>query len=140
MATTFNDIYVSFLSKITEYDYMKLTDAELADILEPYLMSSIPKFKKCRTSLEFNGATKEFENKLSLSEIEVLATLMVVDSLLPHVNSSKLKKQVMTDKEFRFYSQKNHLDGLIELHKYMKKEAEKLMLDYSFERLGERDD
>jgi hypothetical protein len=141
MATEFSEVYASFLSKVTDYSFLNLTQDELEEQLEPYLRSSIPRFRKPRVNLkEIDSVNKEFFNELSILEIEILATLMVIEFMRPKINSSNIYKQVMTDKEFRFYSQANHLAELMSLYNAMKKEAEKLMLDYSFERLGEKDE
>lgn len=138
--TTYKDIYASFLSKTTEHDFITLSEADVEEIIEPYLRSALPRFRRPRFDInDRDEILKQFNSNLSLMEVEIIATLMVVEFLRPSINDSKLKKQVMTDKEFRFYSQKNHLDGLISLYKMMKDEAVQLMRDYSFERLGEKE-
>jgi hypothetical protein len=141
MATNYEEVYASFLSKITDYSFIKLSEEELKSQLKQYLKSSIARFKRPRVDLkDIDDINKSFNQDLSLSEIEILATLMIVEYIRPQMNSATIMKQVMTDKEFRFYSQKNHLDGLASLYTMMKKEAETLMRDYSFERLGDKDD
>lgn len=139
--TTYKEVYESFLSKTTEYEFLKIDKATLEAILEPYLRSALPRFRRPRFDIkDRDDVSKLFNAELSLMEIEILATLMVVEFLRPAINDSRIKKQVMTDKEFRFYSQKNHLDGLMALYKMMKDETVQLMRDYSFERLGEDND
>lgn len=148
MATAYKEIYASFLSKITDYSILTLDQEVLESQLEMYLRSSIPKFRRPRVDLkstielqdDSGFSLKYFEDDLSLMEIEILATLMVCEFFKPITNTEMIYKQSMTDKEFRFYSQANHLAELKDLAKDVWKEAERLIRDYSFEKLGEQND
>lgn len=140
MATSYKEIYDSFLSKISDYSFLNLTEEEMEEQLERYLLSSIPRFRNARTDLSKDESLKRFNNQLTDFEIEILATIMIAQYLRPQIVSSKIHKQAMTDKEFRFYSQANHLKELLELYKTMEKESEKLMRDYSFMKLGDKND
>lgn len=134
MATGYSEIYSSFLSKITDYSFLSLEQDVLETQMEMYLKSSIPKFRFPRVDLsDVDDTNKSFNTTLSPMEIEILATLMLHEYLKPLIATQRLTKQSMTDKEFRFYSQANHLAELIELSDNIKREAEKLILDYSYE-------
>lgn len=131
MATLYTEIYGSFLSKISDYSFINLTEGEIESQLFDYLRSSIPKFRNCKVDLS-NRTEFEFIEQLSDEEIEILSSLMVVEFLKPKIVSSDLYKQVMTDKEYRFYSQANHLEQLQNTYKLFKKEASDLMKAYGF--------
>ena len=96
--TPFSDIYESFLSKITDDMYMELTKEDTYKMLEDLLLSSIPKFEFPRFDIfdyqkgkeeeianpETGEPTTEyivgfFNSKLSLEEINILATYMIVE-------------------------------------------------------------
>ena len=103
--TPFSDVYDSFLSKITEDMYMELTKEDTYRMLEELLISSLPKFEFPRFNIfdyergktytktitkvdEETGETIEevtneydigyFHVKLSLEEINIIATYMIL--------------------------------------------------------------
>ena len=99
--TPFSYIYESFLSKVTDDMYMELTKDDTYKMLEDLLISAIPKFEFPRVNLfsyvrgedveesvldEIGNidVTKEykvgyFNTKLSMEEINILATYMIVE-------------------------------------------------------------
>lgn len=104
--TPFSDVYDSFLAKITDDMYMELTKDETYKMLEDLLISSIPKFEFPRVNLfdyergkteqnstiiidEQTGESREeitneytvgyFNVQLSMEEINILATYMIVE-------------------------------------------------------------
>jgi hypothetical protein len=139
MATLYTEIYDVFLSKISDYSFINLTQIQLEEQLETYLKSAITKFRTSKTNLQDRDeVNNQFNNTLHDDEREILATFMIVEHLKPEILSSKVYKQVMTDKEFKMYSQANHLREMLEMYNLFKKEAEKLMTDYSFKYLDWR--
>ena len=99
--TPFSSIYESFLSKITDDMYMELTKEDTYKLLEDLLISAIPKFEFPRvnlfdyvrgkdiveTTLDEVGNFEQanlyevgyFNAELSMEEINILATYMVVE-------------------------------------------------------------
>jgi len=133
MSTPFQSVYDSFLMKVEDYSFLNLTQEDLESDLENYLNISSAKFRVCKKDLsDKNLTTKEFNVDLSIMEIEILSSLMVVEYLKPQITTSNLLKQKMTDKDFKIYSQGNHLDQLMKLYKQMKHESQSLINDYSF--------
>lgn len=132
MATPFSDVYSSFTRKISDYTHINLSAEELENILFGFLISAVPKFKFCATDLSYNVDTKCFLETLSQEEIEILATLMICEWLNPYVNTTELLKQVLPDKDFKIYSQANHLKELMDLQHNIRDEAESLIISYTY--------
>lgn len=131
MATPYKDIFVSFLGKISDPYLADMTDDDFDALLLKYLNSSIPKFRKCKQDLSLKDESG-FTETLTDEEIEILANLMVVEWLRPHVNNLELLKQALTPKDFKLTSQANHLKELQTLRRDTQAEISRLLVDYSY--------
>lgn len=132
MATPFQDVYDAFLGKVTDFDLAVLTDEELKERLLPRMKTAISKFKQCRKSLDIDEFLEEFLVSLEDDEIEILGTLMLVEWYAPQINNILNTKQFLSDKDYRFYSQANHLGAMTRARKEAKKEANEMIVDYTF--------
>ena len=133
MATPYIDIYSSFLIKISDFSHLKLTQEELEIELEGYMKSALVKFKRCRQDLaDRDDELKQFNVDLSDDEKEIVSTLMIVEYMKPKVLTTENLKQTMSDKDFKTYSQANHIKELLTLYKECKSEANKLLTEYSY--------
>ena len=121
MKTELQAVYDSFLSKVTDYGYLNLSEEELAIELNQTLKSSIAKFLIVE-ELSINEYTDEFNRELSLLEIEILAYGMVLSWIEPKINSIDLLRQRLGSKEFQMFSQANHLKELREIKLQAKKD------------------
>ncbi|OAO82585.1 hypothetical protein [Anoxybacillus flavithermus] len=133
MATPFSEIYGRVYNKISDYSFLNLTQNEVEDILESYLLSSIVKFKKCKKDLSNRDqALKQFNEDLTDEEKEILATLMCVEYLTPKLITSELLKQKLSTKDYQLYSQANQIKEIREVRDKMKSEANQMMISYSY--------
>lgn len=133
MATPYTTIYTSFLDKISDQYLASMIDDDLKAQLLKYLNNAVPKFHKCKKNLsERTDEQDGFANELSDEEIEILANLMVVEWLRPHVNNLELLKQALTPKDFKLTSQANHLKELQTLRRDTQAEISRLLVDYSY--------
>ena len=112
--TTLQDVYDSFLSKITDYDYLKLSEEDLNEELAMKLKSAIAKFI-IADDIKINEMTEQFNRELSYLEIEILAYGMVLSWVEPLVNNMETMKQRLSSKDFSVYSQAKHLAELNEV-------------------------
>lgn len=133
MATPFSEIYDRVYNKISDYSFLNLTQNEVEDILESYLLSSIVKFKKCKKDLSNRNQTlKQFNEDLTDEEKEILATLMCVEYLTPKLITSDLLQQRLSTKDYQLYSQANQIKEIREVRDKMKSEANQMMIRYSY--------
>jgi hypothetical protein len=132
MATPFEEVYYFFLSKVTDYSFINVTEGELEEELEKYLRSACTKFFSAGTRLEKDMTFKTFERDITDLEIEVLSLLMVLEYLNPKIIATENMKQFLATKEYKIYSQANHLSKMLELKNQIRSEVNHLMSQYSY--------
>lgn len=132
--TYLTELYELFLSKVSDYGFLKITEEELEEDLLGYLKSATAKFYKCKSSLKVieEDGVKRFEDELHPFELEILTTLMLVEYLKPQVLSSEVLKQSLSDKDFKIYSQANQLQQLNLTYRMLRMEAGKLITEYTY--------
>ena len=148
MTTAFSLIYDAFLSKITDDMYLELTEIDTFKMLEQLLLSAIEKFEFPRTDLRdydlfeisdertYNGAESNyqnaltivydggwFNNRLSHQQINILATYMIVEWLSQQLASVENTRMKYSGSDFKFTSQANHLQKLLQLKKDYEREG-----------------
>ena len=147
-STPFSYIYDSFLSKITDDMYMELTELDTYQLLEELLLSSIQKFEFPRVDLteyelvsitdevKYTGAESgqeevpailyeggSFTSALTAEEINILATYMVVEWLGQQLASVENTRMKYSGNDFKFTSQANHMQKLLQLKKDYEREG-----------------
>lgn len=134
MATSYENIYSRFLPKITDYSYLNLTNEEINENLETFLKSSIIKFRYCDKLSDRDETVKQFNKDLTEEEQEILSILMCVEFLTPKILTDDLLKQTLNSKDYRLYSQANHIKEIRTLRETFQKEANNLMILYTFDK------
>ena len=147
-STPFSYIYDSFLSKITDDMYMELTELDTYQLLEELLLSAIQKFEFPRVDLtkyelvsitdevKYTGAESgqeevpailyeggSFTSTLTAEEINILATYMVVEWLGQQLASVENTRMKYSGSDFKFTSQANHMQKLLQLKKDYEREG-----------------
>lgn len=134
--TRLEEIYDGFLSKISDYTLLAntITEEDINEELFGYFKSASRKFYKCRQDLKpvDDGQGLVFAEELHPYVIETLIVLMIVEYMRPLMLSTEVTKQSLSDKDFRIYSQANQLRELSLLHRNFKKEARKMITEYTF--------
>jgi hypothetical protein len=127
-------LYEKFLSKITDYRILEMTEQEIADDLYDYYDSARAIFYKCKNSLETVeiGNDTFIESDLTRYEIEILVSLMLVEHITPQLLSSENMKQSLSDKSFKVYSQANQLREIRLLLEGLESKTEKMITQYTF--------
>lgn len=130
--TSYEVVYDRFLDKCTDFDLPNLPDDEFEAMLHGWLLSSIAKFRKCKSDLtQRDDELRTFLVDLENEEIEILALLMTAEWLEPRINSVLLTDMMVGGKEEKWNSQQGHLSGLKALRDANRLEAKKLMRDYN---------
>lgn len=131
--TRLSEVYDVFFSKVTDDLYMELTYEDTVKMVKELLDSALPWFEFPRVSLiysehEIKSVDEEtgeettetflaFDNKLSEEEIGVIATYMVVEWLGQQLASVELTRMKYSSADFKFTSQANHMQKLIQQKK-----------------------
>ena len=137
--TPFFDIYNSFFSKITDDMYLELTEQETRSMSKQLLISALPKFEFPRCSLDYylfrcqqiNCVEEQFEpieiwgfrDKLTNEQINILATYMIVEWLGQQLASCELTRLKYSGSDFKFTSQANHMQKLLQMKKDYQREG-----------------
>lgn len=135
--TPFSDVYSSFLSKITDDMYMELTPEDTYKILFELLMSALSKFEFPRQSLDFENKVDFdrldedgnplqewiFVNKLTNEEINIIATYMIVEWVGQQLASVENVRMKYSGSDFKFTSQANHMQKLLQMKKDYEREG-----------------
>ena len=146
--TPFSIIYDNFLSKITDDMYMELTELDTFRMLEELLKAAMYKFEFPRfdiTDFEENyiddvdtyeGVESNdeeviatiygggyFNSVLTLEEINILSTYMIVEWLGQQLASVENTRMKYSGSDFKFTSQANHMSKLLTLKKDYEREG-----------------
>jgi hypothetical protein len=116
--TTFDVIYNSFTSKITDDMYMELTKAETDSMQKELLMNALHWFEFPRVDIyDFNEDLEEYNILLSNEEINIISTYMVVEWFGYQIASVENTRMKYSGSDFKFTSQANHMQKLLQLQK-----------------------
>lgn len=137
--TEFSEIYGLFLSNIHDYSILQLPDEDITEFLDLLLKKAIPLFDTCRIDLS-DRTSVAFNQKLSDTEVDILVSYMMVSYLRPTILNTTNTQKELTDREFRSYSQANHLKELVNLYTTFVSEAESKKVKYGYKNWGKRND
>lgn len=134
MATPYSNIYSRFLNKVTDYSFLNQTTEEMENGFKGWMDSAIVHFRRCKKDL-FNAdnTLEQFNEDLTPEEQEIIALLMIVEYLSPKLITADLLKQTVNSKDFKLYSQANHIKEIRELRNMIKKDASQMMMEYSYQ-------
>lgn len=131
MATSFKRIYRRFLQKIEDPQFAEMSNDDVIELFNGWLMTSIAKVRELKIGgFELNEDETAFACNLSNLEIEILALGMAQEYLQPQITSVTLTKHFITTKEQVFFAQHNHLNSLDNLYDRLKKEKKQLISRY----------
>lgn len=140
MPTKFDEVFAAFLNRISDYDYAnKLSKDDLVYVLTTFLESSVATFNEASgeeyDDFLLDKENQVFDRELKRIEIDILAHLMVVEYLKPNLYTTELIRQVLSDRDYKVYSQANQMNQLKDLYEVTKREANVKMNYYLFNRL-----
>ena len=116
--TSFDDVYKIFLSKITDDMYMELTPEDTVELLNDLLLGSLHYFEFPRQNInDIDLDAQYFMVDLTLEEQNIIATYMIVDWLGQQLASVENVRMKYSGSDFKFTSQANHMQKLLQLKK-----------------------
>ena len=130
--TPFVEVYNSFLSKITDDMYLEYTEEDTIKLLRDLLFTAIHKFEFPRIPLDFEEVEDEtdptvtewvFVNPLTNEEINILATYMIVEWVGQQLASIENTRMKYSGSDFKFTSQANHMQKLLQMKKDYEREG-----------------
>ena len=114
--TKLSEIFDCFLGKITDDMYMELTEQDTIQMLKPLFKGALPYFEFPRVDiLDFSEEEETYHITLSFEEINIIATYMVVEWLGYQIATVENIRMKYSGSDFKFTSQANHIDKLLEM-------------------------
>lgn len=148
MSQKMDDIFGEFLASIDDYS-LTLGNREYVDLQEEvfgHYRYARRNFTKSMKDLGTNyssfhdipeGGEMLINDELDYQEIDIIVKLMLVSYLRPIINSNKVLRQALTDKDFSLTSQANHLNQLTIWYRRLLSEADRAMTRYTYRRIGD---
>lgn len=146
--TSFLLVYDSFLSKITDDMYLQLSQLDTFRMLEELLLSAIEKFEFPRQDLTdyelfeiadesiYNGAESNYQDAIAIiyqggyfnktlthEQINILAVYMIVQWLSQQLATVENTRMKYSGSDFKFTSQANHMQKILELKRDYEREG-----------------
>lgn len=129
----------AFLSKITEYDFIRLADDDRTATVDGYMKRAISAFKKnCKHNLFTTGNDdiREFEVNIPDKDIDELADIisegMLVQWLKPHLHKQELLENTLNTRDFTTYSPAELLKRVGDAYSMAQKNYIQMIREYSY--------
>lgn len=134
ITTSYSILYDSVLSKVKDYDFLSLTEAEVYDIMFDYIRPAIVRFRSCKQDLKSRDDLCGYFNfELTDDEIEILSDFMVVTYLdANYIRVPSAMKQQLSSKDFNTFSPAELLGKVTSVRNKYMQEAKQTMVDYSY--------
>ena len=114
--TSFETIYNAFLGKITDDQYLELTEEDTIRDCKQILLDAISYFEFPRFALyDYDADQEQYNVDLTREEINIFAILMKVVWLDRQISSIENTRMKYSGSDFKFTSQANHLAKLLNL-------------------------
>lgn len=124
--TPLSEVYDSFLQKITDFDILKLEEEDFLNECFQLLKSSVARFA-VSDDIYIVEQSSEFNRVLTSLEIDILSLGMVLAWVEPKINNIALYKMKLSSKDYKSFSQANHIKEMREI----KAQAQKDFLYWS---------
>ena len=119
----YENIFSLFLGKVKDFDFLRLDEPEVYDLLAEklHMATSIPYIRRLYTTLTLDDEERvmEYELKYPVESnydvdftVMLLSEQMVVEWFRPILNNKNLMAQMFSTKEIKFYSQAQHFAEL----------------------------
>lgn len=134
------DIFVgAFLSKISEYEFSKMTSLDRTEVVDGYMKRALSEFKKnCDYDLLSvrDDTNRVFNINISSDDIDELANIisegMVVHWLKPFVYQQENLQNVLNTRDFSVYSPAELLMRVGNAYKQAQKDYIQMIREYSY--------
>ena len=139
MAVSYDVFINTFLSKITEYEFIKLDDKSANEILDGFLKRAVSEFRAvCKYDLvnTRDDVLRGCDIEISDSDLDEIADIisegMVVQWLKGYVNKQENLENVMNTRDFITYSPAELLMRVGNAYTQAKKDYTQMIREYSY--------
>ena len=138
MNISYDTITNVFLSKITEFELLKITEETRTNIVDGYMKRVIPEFQHiCEYNLtEYDDETRMFTDDFDEKDIDEIVNIvsegMLVEWLKPYLYRQDLLENAMNTKDFSTYSPAELLLRVGDAYKQAKSNYTQMLREYSY--------
>lgn len=134
MATPFEDVFSSFLMKVSDDELLDLDEETMKKVLVNLLTLAVARFNQvCVKDLTNTQSGDSFVDDLSVEEINILSEIMVENWMKPKIYNLDLFKNRLSTKDYTTFSPANLLNSVRETFKLSHGRAESLINKYSYQ-------
>lgn len=131
--TKFEEVYKAFLDSIDSYDFAKVDDDELEDVLWGYLDHARIQFLTYYKDLnDVDVDKKQFNIHLNPAEIAILAKGMKLEWVSQTKHSEDLMKKAIGDRDYTAIQGYRYLEDLSAMEKQLQKEIKTWINTYEY--------
>jgi hypothetical protein len=139
MSVSYDVFTGAFLSKITEYEFAKMTDFERSSTVDGYMKRAISSFKKnCKYDLTSTAddTVREFDVDIAQEDldeiVDIISEGMVAQWLKPYAYQQENLENTLSTKDFSTYSPAELLLRISNAYAAAKKDFVSMVREYSY--------
>lgn len=139
MATSYTEIIDRFLSTVSEYMLLNMTDEERYEMLSSYIINAATQFDStCIYDLrDRDNELGQFNTTLPDEEIDILVDLMRVEWLKHKLYNSEKLRNGMSTKDYTVFSPANLLNEIRTTYQDARDTANNRLVAYTYTHNGE---
>lgn len=132
--TKFEDVYARCRARIKDYDSQAYSEELFEEAEHSLLVAAIDDFADiCQQDLtDYDDDLLEWNIELTRKEQSILALAMIVHWAEPYVYNSDALRNMMSTKDFTFFSPANLLEKMTALLTYSRNQLKAAINDYSY--------
>lgn len=134
MATPYSDIFKRAIFRFKDYDYLRMQDSEIHEVMTAFLRSAITDFAPvCLDDLyDVDEALAQFNADLDLEVQEILATGIAFYWTSARILDQELLRNSMSTKDYTYFSPANLLRESQTLRDSLRKEYHGRIVQYTY--------
>ncbi len=139
MSVSYDVFTREFLNKITEFEFLKLVEANRTEVIDSYLKRAVSKFRKnCKYNLTSaaDDNLRQFNIDINNDDInelvDILSEGMVVEWLKPYVYRQELLENVINTRDYQTYSPAELLMRVGNAYAKSQKDFTQMIREYSY--------
>lgn len=134
MATPYSDIFKRAVYRFKDYDYLRMSDDEVHEVMTAFLYSAVADFAPiCLDDLhDVDETLAQFNADLDMEVQEILALGIAFHWTSARILDQELLRNSMSTKDYTYFSPANLLRESQTLRETLRKEYNNRMIQYSY--------
>lgn len=139
MSVPYDKFTEAFLAKVTEFDFIKLSEYERNYLIDGYMKRAIAAFKKvCKYDLTTTAddMVREFDTDIETEDldeiVEIVSEGMLVQWMKPYTYKQENLESVLNTRDFTTYSPSELLLRISATYAAVRKDFTNMMREYSY--------